>query len=315
MTIKNSKLKVLFFGTPDFAVASLEALIATEVEVAAVITATDKPAGRGRQIQSSAVKVFAEQHDLPILQPENLSDETFLEELKNFHADLFIVVAFRMLPKAVWNMPPHGTINIHASLLPKYRGAAPIHWAIINGEQETGVTSFQLREKIDTGPILLQKKIPIHWEDTLESMYHKLMKLGAELLIETVDAIMSDNINPIIQNLEEPTLSAPKIHKETGAIDWTQKGIDIYNLVRGLFPFPGAFTAFNQETMKIFKVTCSEAPDNEMVPGHFESDRKTYLKFKAQDSWIHILEAQLPGKKRMEIKDLLRGYRWPQNPE
>lgn len=313
MTIKNSIPKILFFGTPDFAVASLQALLSMDVEVAAVITATDKPAGRGRKVQTSAVKTFAEEKGLLVLQPDNLKEESFLKQLRNLHADLFVVVAFRMLPEEVWNMPPHGTINIHASLLPKYRGAAPIHWAIINGEKETGVTSFQLRQQIDTGPILLQKKTPILPEDTLETMYAKLMKLGAELLIETVEAIFTDNIHPIVQNLEEPTPSAPKINKETGAIDWNKEVKTIDHLVRGLYPFPGTFCTFNGENLKIFKVSYTIDNEDQQAIGSVQSDKKTYLKFKAKDGWINILEAQLPGKRRMPIEDLLRGYRWPED--
>lgn len=310
MTKLNSPPKVLFFGTPDFAVASLQALLKASIEVAAVITAPDRPAGRGRKIQTSAVKDCAIEHNLPVLQPEKLRDEDFLETLKSYQADLFIVVAFRMMPEEVWNMPPLGTINIHASLLPKYRGAAPIHWAIINGEKETGVTSFQLRQDIDTGPILLQKKIPILKEDTLESMYYKLMDLGAELLIETVNGLFNNTLEAQKQSWTEGTALAPKVNKETGAIDWNNTCEAIFNLVRGLYPFPATYTTFENETLKVYAVEPKTDASDKNPIGTMDSDKKTYIRYKAKDGWIHILEAQLPGKRRMKVDDLLRGYRW-----
>lgn len=312
MTKNNSqKTKVLFFGTPDFAVTSLEALLKNKesIEVLAVVTAPDKPAGRGRRLSPSDVKIAAEAHDLPILQPSNLKDSDFIEAIKAYEADLFIVVAFRMLPEEVWNMPPLGTINVHASLLPKYRGAAPIHWAIINGEKETGVTTFRLRHEIDTGPLLMQKSLPILEEDTLESMYGKLMHLGADLLIETVHGLQNDSIKPIEQEWSEHLPAAPKIHKQTGAIDWEKSCNDIFNLVRGLNPFPSAFCDFEGQSMKVFAVE-KEIIEDDVNVGTMQTDQKSFVKFKAKDGWIHIKEAQLPGKRRMGIENILRGYRW-----
>ena len=307
--IAKEDLKIIFLGTPDFAVASLKALVENGYNVVAVVTAPDKPAGRGRQLKTSAVKDYAVAQNLPVLQPEKLKNPDFLEELKSYNADLQIVVAFRMLPVAVWDMPKMGTVNVHGSLLPYYRGAAPINWAIINGETETGVTTFKLQHEIDTGDILLQHKEAILPEDDFGSMYYKLMQAGAALLLRTVEGLCMDNLKPIPQADIDKETHAPKIFKETCAIDWNQKGEAIHNLIRGLSPIPTAFTSLGEKQLKIF-TSKFETAATEKASGAVDSDGKTYLRYACIDGWLYATDVQFEGKKRMLIEDFLRGYRF-----
>lgn len=302
-------------GTPDFAVASLEALVNAGANIVGVVTAPDKPAGRGFKLSESAVKKFAAAHHLPILQPAKLKDPVFLNELEALHADIQIVVAFRMLPKQVWQMPPLGTINLHGSLLPQYRGAAPIHWAVINGEKETGVTTFQLQHEIDTGHILLQESFPIGEDETTGEVHDRMMNIGATLLVKTIEGIAAETLKPNPQEIfiqDETTLKhAPKIFTETCRIDFHQSIDKVHNLVRGLSPVPGAFTLLEGKNMKIFKtIKCHEKPS--AAAGSYETDGKSFLKFACSDGYISVLELQLEGKKRMEIQEFLRGYRFSQ---
>lgn len=295
-------------GTPEFAVPSLEKLVEAGWNVVAVITAPDKPQGRGQKLVGSPVKEAAEKLGLHILQPTNLKNPEFQLELKDLNADLQIVVAFRMLPEAVWNMPPLGTFNLHASLLPNYRGAAPINWAIINGEKETGVTTFFLKHEIDTGSIIFQEKITINAEDDLGTVYEKLM-IGADLVVKTVEAISKDEVNPSVQDESKALHHAPKIFKETCKIDWSQSAENIHNLVRGLSPYPAAWTEFQDKTCKIFKTTFEEENLPGKQPGEWETDGKTHLKFQSGNGSLNVLELQLEGKKRMKIDELLRGLK------
>ncbi|MEZ5046775.1 MAG: methionyl-tRNA formyltransferase [Chitinophagaceae bacterium] len=299
-------MKIVFFGTPDFAVASLEALLANQHKVLAVVTAPDKPAGRGMQLQISDVKKCAIEHQLLVLQPEKLRDPLFISSLNQLQADLFVVVAFRMLPEVVWNMPPLGSINVHASLLPNYRGAAPIHWAIIHGEKITGVTTFKLQHEIDTGHILKQKEVAILPEDNVGSMYTKLMYEGANLLIETLKEIEANTITEIPQLALENTHHAPKITKAISEINWNQPALKILNLIRGLSPMPAAFTFLQQKRLKIYSASILES--NTMAsPGTVNSDQKTFIKIACQDAWLLLGEVQLEGKKRMSVEDFLKG--------
>ncbi len=304
-----NRLRIIFIGTPDFAVASLQALIANNYNVVAVVTAVDKPAGRGMQIQKSEVKLFAEQQGIDILQPPNLKDETFLKTLQAYQADLQIVVAFRMLSQLVWAMPRLGTINVHGSLLPNYRGAAPIHWAVMNGEIETGVTTFRLRHEIDTGNILLQKKVLIASEDTTGSMYEKLKIEGAHLLIATMELIVKNNDYAGEEQDKSQSINwqhAPKILPQHGVIDWHNEGKKIVNQIRGLSPMPGAYTVVANKKLKIFKAFFEEQSHHH-EHGKFFIDAKTELKFACKNGFIHIRELQLEGKKKMNTTDFLRG--------
>ncbi len=305
-------LRIVFMGTPEFAVASLHALVEAGCNVAGVITAPDKPAGRGMQLQQSAVKKYAVEKGLTVLQPEKLKNPEFLQELAALEADLQVVVAFRMLPEIVWSMPALGTINVHGSLLPQYRGAAPINWAIINGEQETGVTTFKLQHAIDTGNILLQERIVITEEDTAGTLHDKMKMVGAELLVKTVKALAHGTLEEKPQALiadETSIKHAPKIFTETCRIDWQKPAAEIYNLIRGLSPYPAAFTQLGEKTLKIFS-----ASKNTIVPvqkpGEWETDKKTYLRFACLDGYLDVKEMQLEGKKRMQVADFLRGYRF-----
>lgn len=300
-------LRIIFMGTPVFAVASLLKLIENDWNIVAVITAPDKPKGRARKLIPSPVKVAATEHKIPVLQPTNLKNPEFQEELSGLKADLQIVVAFRMLPESVWNMPHMGTFNLHASLLPNYRGAAPINWAIINGEKETGVTTFFLKHEIDTGNLLFQEKVEILPEDDLGTVYEKLMKIGAELVVKTVDAISKGEVSAKIQDEAKAVNHAPKIFKETCEIDWNKSAIQIHNLIRGLSPYPAAFTSINDKSCKIFKSGISNDTLGDKVPGEWITDNKTYLKFKTGNGVLEIIELQLEGKKRMKIEDFLRG--------
>ncbi|MDF2158068.1 methionyl-tRNA formyltransferase [Algoriphagus sp. CAU 1675] len=304
---KGKDLRIVYMGTPEFAVPSLEILIENGWNVVGVITAPDKPKGRGQKLIPSPVKESALKHGLTVLQPTNLKSPEFLAELKALNADLQIVVAFRMLPEAVWNMPPIGTFNLHASLLPNYRGAAPINWAIINGEKETGVTTFFLKHEIDTGSIIFQEKIQILEEDDLGTVYEKLMKLGSQLVLKTVEAIANDEVHPQPQDESKFIHHAPKIFKETCKIDWNKSAREIHNLVRGLSPYPAAWTELDGKVCKIYKTRVEEY-GNSVSPGEVLSDGKSYLKFGTAEGLLNVLELQLEGKKRMGIGDFLRGY-------
>ena len=343
MTLKD--LRIVFMGTPEFAVASLEALVKAKCNIVGVITAPDKPAGRGMKMTESAVKKFAVRKGLRILQPEKLKNPDFLNELRSLNADLQIVVAFRMLPESVWNMPPLGTINLHGSLLPQYRGAAPINWAVINGEKETGVTTFRLKHEIDTGNILLQESFPIDENETAGEVHDKMKEIGARLLVETVKGIAEATLEEVPQSAVgsgQPAVGnqqsavgnqqsaqtsqntethspftidhsqlkhAPKITTDTCRINWTKTTDEIHNLIRGLSPYPTAFTELGDKTIKIFRSE-KEPSFPTSKPGRWESDGKTYLKFAAKDGYILLKDVQLEGKKRMLIEDFLRGYRF-----
>lgn len=300
-------LKIIFMGTPEFAVPSLAMLVKNDVNVVAVITAPDKPQGRGQKLVFSPVKACALQHNIPVLQPTNLKSPAFLEELKSFQADLQVVVAFRMLPEAVWNMPRHGTFNLHASLLPQYRGAAPINWAIINGEKETGVTTFFLRHDIDTGSIIFQEKEVIGEDDDAGSLYERLMNKGARLVLKTVQAIQSGNYPSVPQPGEVQVKHAPKIFKETCKIEWNQPAEHVRNFVRGLCPYPAAWTAIGGKNFKIYRTTAVSENTSTGQAGDLITDNKNYLYFKTLDGWISVEELQPEGKKRMNILDFFRG--------
>lgn len=301
-------MRIVFFGTPDFAVASLEALIQAKFNVVAVVTAPDKPAGRGQQLQSSAVKQYAETQGLPVLQPIKLKDPAFAEELRLYKPDLQVIVAFRMLPEVVWNLPPMGTFNLHGSLLPNYRGAAPIHWAVINGETETGVTTFFLQHEIDTGDLLFQEKEPIHPADTTGDVYERLMKRGAKLVVKTAEAIQAGTTNPVPQDETAAMKPAPKLTRATGEVHWSKSGAEIYNLVRGMYPFPGSHTTFQGKNCKLIQVKFHPESIPDLGIGIWDTDQKTFLRVGCQDGYIEILEWQMEGKKRMKIDEFLRGY-------
>ena len=314
--MKKEDLRIVYMGTPDFAVESLRCLVEGGYNVVGVITMPDKPAGRGHKLQFSPVKQYALEHSLPLLQPEKLKDEAFVEALREWKADLQIVVAFRMLPEVVWNMPRLGTFNLHASRLPQYRGAAPINWAVINGDTETGITTFFLRHEIDTGEVIQQVRIPIADTDDVGIVHDKLMMLGGKLVTETVDAILNDAVKPIPQ--EEMAVvgelrPAPKIFKDTCRIDWNQPVKRIYDFIRGLSPYPAAWSELVQpdgETvvMKIFE-TEKIIQSHQLTPGTLLTDGKTYIHVAAADGIIGIRALQLPGKKRLKTDELLRGFR------
>lgn len=308
-TSVDRSLRIIYMGTPEFAVPALEKLVAAGWNVIAVITAPDKPQGRGQKLVGSPVKEAAERLAIPVLQPTNLKDPEFQQALKALAADLQIVVAFRMLPEAVWSMPPLGTFNLHASLLPNFRGAAPINWALIQGERETGVTTFFLQHEIDTGNILFQEKVAILPEDNLGSLYEKLMGLGAELVLRTVAAIATKDIHPLPQDEALAIHKAPKIFKETGKIDWTASATSIHNLIRGLSPYPGAWTELQGKSCKIFTSTTLEGQLSGKAPGEWSSDFKTYLHFQCGEGILVVQELQLEGKKRMKVDELLRGWK------
>ncbi len=300
-------------GTPDFAVPTLQKLVENGYPVVAVITAPDKPAGRGLKLTPSPVKEYAVSQGIPVLQPTNLKAEAFLAELRSYQANLQIIVAFRMLPEVVWSMPAIGTFNIHASLLPDYRGAAPINWALINGEKETGVTSFFLRHQIDTGDILLQEKIIIQEDDDFGSLYEKLKHLGADLALKTVRAIESGKVQPQPQPQTAEVKEAPKLFTETCEINWQQSAGQIQNFIRGLSPFPGAWTKVNNKILKIYRAqVLPESADavEQPEPGTFRTDNKTYLHFYTGQGILNITDLQLEGKKRMRTDELLRGFKF-----
>ena len=304
-------MRIVFMGTPEFAVASLEALIESGSDIVGVVTAPDKPAGRGQKISESAVKQYAVANGLKVLQPVKLKDEQFLEALRALRADLQVVVAFRMLPEVVWSMPPLGTINLHASLLPQYRGAAPINWVLINGEKESGVTTFFLKQEIDTGHILFTEKITLTGHETAGELHDRLMDKGAGLLVKTVKAVESGRYteNPQEHLAEGIELKhAPKIFKEDCNINWNQPAETVYNFIRGLSPYPTAYTTLNDKILKVFGAEYELAETGEQ-PGEFFSDNRTFLKVSATDGYVHLTDVQMEGKKRMGIEEFLRGVR------
>ena len=304
---------IIFMGTPEFAVASLQKMVEAGCNIAAVVTAPDKPAGRGMELQQSAVKKYAREKGLKVLQPEKLKSPEFIETLRSLNARLQVVVAFRMLPEVVWNMPALGTINVHGSLLPQYRGAAPINWAIINGEKYTGITTFKLQHEIDTGNILLQEKIAIRDDETAGELHDEMKEVGAALLVKTLTGIASNDIAEVPQSQTPDSGAwkhAPKIFNETCTINWQHTTNDIYNLIRGLSPYPAAFTTLHGKKLKIFRAE-KENRNNSAETGSVETDGKTYLRFACLDGYIRITELQLEGKKKMKVEDFLRGYRFP----
>jgi methionyl-tRNA formyltransferase len=301
-------LRIVFMGTPDFAVPTLQALVEHNYNVVAVITAPDKPAGRGQKLHQSPVKEYAVAQSIPVLQPTNLKAEAFLKELRSYKANLQIIVAFRMLPEVVWAMPELGSFNIHGSLLPQYRGAAPINWAIINGEKETGVTSFFLKHEIDTGDLIFQERVPILEEDDFGSVYEKLKYEGAKLALRTVQAIEHGEVQPQPQVTSAEIKHAPKIYKETCEINWNQPARQVRNFIRGLSPYPAAWARLNGKTFKIFKTEALESTAYDVAPGHIQTDNKTYLHVQTAAGAISVLDLQMEGKKRMPVQDLLRGY-------
>ncbi len=305
-----NELKIVFMGTPEFAVASLDALVNAGCNIVGVVTAPDKPAGRGMKLAESPVKKYAVAHNLPVLQPVKLKSPEFLASLQSLQADIQVVVAFRMLPEAVWNMPPMGTINLHGSLLPQYRGAAPINWAVINGEKETGVTTFKLKHEIDTGNILLQERIPIGEDETAGEVHDRMKVIGAGLLVETIKGLAEDKLEEIPQSAFDTEIKhAPKLFTDTCRIDWHKPAGAIHDLIRGLAPFPGAFTTLNEKTLKIYK-SKQEVGKHDGAPGEITSDGRTFLRFACRDGYIYALDLQLEGKKRMQVEEFLRGYRF-----
>jgi len=306
-----NQLRIIFMGTPEFAVPSLEILIENKFNVVAVITAPDKPQGRGQKMMPSPVKECALTHNIPVLQPSNLKSLEFLEELISYEANLQVVVAFRMLPETVWSMPSLGTFNLHASLLPQYRGAAPINWAIINGEKETGATTFFLKHEIDTGSIIFQEKEPILDSDNVGTLYYRLMNKGAQLVLKTVRAIEKGDYPSIVQPSTVEIKHAPKIFKETCEINWNQSSESVRNFVRGLSPYPGAWANLNGKVFKILNCSLSTVDGQQSTidsrQGDVRTDDKTYLYVKTYDGWVSIDELQTEGKKKMNIQEFLRG--------
>jgi methionyl-tRNA formyltransferase len=302
-----NELRIIFMGTPEFAVPSLEILIEKKINIVAVITAPDKPQGRGQKVAYSPVKEIAIKHNIQVLQPTNLKAPEFLQELKTYQANLQIVVAFRMLPETVWSMPVLGTFNLHASLLPQYRGAAPINWAIINGEKETGVTTFFLKHEIDTGSIIFQERETILEDDNAGTLYERLMKKGAALVLKTVNAIQSGNYPSVPQAEQTEIKHAPKIFKETCEIQWNKSSEAIRNFIRGLSPYPAAWANVAGKIFKVYKVSIAAKSDVNKNPGEIDTDNKNYLYFKSQNGWVSVDELQPEGKKRMTIQDFFRG--------
>ena len=295
-------------GTPDFAVPALDILVKQGYDIAAVVTAPDKPAGRGQLLQESAIKKYAVAHHIPVLQPEKLKAPDFIEELKSYHANLQIVVAFRMLPEMVWGMPELGTFNLHASLLPQYRGAAPINWAVINGETETGLTTFFLQHEIDTGDIIAQEKLSISPDETAGELHDRMSSLGAELVLKTVKQIKENTVHLQKQIITAEVKTAPKIFKDDCRIHWEKPIDDVYNLIRGLSPYPAAWTMLDSKVFKIYK-TEKEYTDYSGERGVLFTDKKTYLKVGVEGGYLHLLEVQMEGKKRVKVNEFLNGYR------
>jgi methionyl-tRNA formyltransferase len=306
--LQHKIMRIVFMGTPDFAVASLNALVEAGHDIAGVVTAADKPAGRGQKIHESAVKQYAVAKGLKVLQPLKLKDRDFLAELAALKAEVQVVVAFRMLPEVVWNMPPKGTINLHASLLPDYRGAAPINHAIINGETVTGVTTFFLKHEIDTGDVIFSEQVEIGPDEDAGTLHDKLMETGAKLLVRTINAIEKDEYQEIPQTITEVQKHAPKIFKDFCEINWNQPAQTIYNHIRGLSPYPAAFTKLQGKNLKVFRAEMEPA-DTQEAPGTFSTDGKTFLKFSAQDGYLKLTDIQYEGKKRMQVDEFLRGMR------
>lgn len=300
-------LRIVFMGTPDFAVPALQILIENNYNVVGVITATDKYGGRGKKVLiESPVKKYAVSQGIPVLQPKNLKAQSFQDQLKALDANLQIVVAFRMLPESVWAMPQFGTFNLHGSLLPKYRGAAPINWAVINGEAETGVTTFFLQKEIDTGDIIFQEKMPIYPMDTAGEVHDRMMELGAQTVLKTVIAIENDTVTTHRQN-DSLASNAPKIFRETCEINFDQPSINVHNFIRGLSPYPAAWTTMEGKQLKILRSSFTNE-SHDMEPGSYLSDYKFYLKIACAEGFINIHELQLQGRKRMNITDFLNGY-------
>ena len=308
----NKDLRIVFMGTPDFAVESLKALVEAQYNIVGVVTAPDRPAGRGQKLKQSPVKEYAVNNNIPVLQPEKLKNPDFLEELKALKADLQIIVAFRMLPEVVWSMPALGSFNLHGSLLPRYRGAAPINWAVINGDKETGVTTFFLKHEIDTGNIIYQEKMPITNDDTAGTVHDKMMVLGARLVVKTVKAIEDGEVKALPQSNDESQLKhAPKIFKDDCRIDWQKDAQTIRNHIRGLSPYPTAWTEFVMKNGKQISCKVFFADSNEgkkLDAGQLESDNKTYLSIGTGNGVLDLTQLQLAGKKRMTIEELLRGF-------
>ena len=300
-------LRIVFMGTPDFAVPSLKILLDNGYEVVGVITATDKWGGRGnKKLIESAVKKFALENNLKVLQPKNLKSPEFIDELKALNANLQVVVAFRMLPEVVWDMPEYGTFNLHGSLLPKFRGAAPIHWAVVNGETKTGVTTFFIQHQIDTGDMILQSELEIGPDDTTGDVHDKMMHLGAETVLKTIQLIETQDYE--LQKQDDSLASkAPKLTRENCEINFDRNTDQVHNFIRGMSPYPAAWTTLEGKTLKILKAE-KELAQHEFTPGTFSSDNKSYLKVATQDGFIHILSLQLQGKKRMQIRDFLNGF-------
>ena len=308
-------MRIIFMGTPDFAVATLQSLVENGFEVVAAITAPDKPVGRGQKMSESPVKKYALSRGIPVLQPEKLKNKAFLEELANYKADLQVVVAFRMLPEAVWAMPKMGTINLHGSLLPQYRGAAPINWAVINGEIMTGVTTFFIEKEIDTGNIIFSENIEIKATDTAGDLHDRMMWIGGDLMVKTVKAIESGVYPSVKQDFSQELKPAPKIFKETCKIDWQQDAKAIYDFVRGLSPYPAAWTTLDGKVLKIFETEIVNEELLELDNLVFEefklkTDHKKHLLIQTSDSFLAIKSLQLEGKKRMSTEEFLRGYRF-----
>lgn len=304
----NASPRIVFMGTPAFAVASLKALLDAKMNVVGVVTAPDKPAGRGMQLQQSAVKQFALEHQLPIAQPEKLKSPEFFAQIQAWQPDIQIVVAFRMLPETIWSYPPMGTLNVHGSLLPKYRGAAPINWAIINGEKETGVTTFRLQHAIDTGDILLQERIAITPDMTAGELHDTMMEVGAQTLVTTLHGLIAGTIQAKPQEETLAIFHAPKIFTKDCQIDWQQPVAQIHNLIRGLAPFPGALTKVDGKIVKLFSTSILHENSKEPI-GSFVTDGKNYARFACSDGYIQLNDIQWEGKKRMPIADFLRGYK------
>ncbi|MCD8284634.1 MAG: methionyl-tRNA formyltransferase [Prevotellaceae bacterium] len=312
---KERALRIVFMGTPEFAVASLRALVEGGFNVVAVVTMPDKPKGRHQDsLTPSPVKLYAQERGIPVLQPPKLKAPEFLSALRSYQADLQVVVAFRMLPEEVWAMPPLGTFNLHAALLPQYRGAAPINWALINGETETGVTTFFLDKDIDTGLIIHQEPMPISETDNAEDLHDRLMVMGASLVVRTVRDIEEGRVQPLAQASLEggaELRTAPKLHRETCELRFeSHTARSAFNFVRGLSPYPAAWTILRGKQLKLFEARIDDHPLSGAKPGDMDTDGRTFLRFACQDGWLSVLSLQLEGKRRMPVADFLRGYNW-----
>ncbi len=307
MPTQNDSMRVIFMGTPEFAVGSLKVLVESGVNVVAVITAPDKPKGRGKSLGTSPVKDYALEAGLTILQPKNLKNEDFLKQLKSYQADLQVVVAFRMLPVVVWDMPPKGTFNLHASLLPQYRGAAPINWAVMNGEKKTGVTTFFLQHEIDTGKIIFQEEEEIHEKDSVGDLYGRLMQIGAKLVLKTVKAIQRNEYSETPQEESEDLKKAPKIFKDTCQINWERPAIELYNFIRGLSPYPAAWTKVHDKGLKVYQTHIVDTIDSKLSIGEYDTDGKTFLHVGTGSGILGIDILQLEGKRRMTVVEFLAG--------